>query len=135
MNCGGENPDEAICGGVQGSRGPRGCQQVPLENLSERNIMRTDRPTRTTPSSSTLPPCPPLKPAAERITKEFCKYRDAGIYSHPYLCEYFVYCGVQSSRADVRKCPPGLNFNALIGVCDWKSNLECNLPREAVGKF
>lgn len=95
-----------------------------------------------------LPPAidcsPPRSPSCQKtswfginaqIHLDFCKFRDAGIYPYPLSCNRFVYCSPLHLKADVRYCPEGLHFSDVLSVCDYRENVECNLPENSSSKY
>lgn len=69
-----------------------------------------------------------------KIHQEFCLFREPGIYPYPLSCERFVKCGV-GKDTNVYICPNGTNFNQIISNCDYKQNLECNIPPNVKSKW
>ena len=52
-------------------------------------------------------------------------------YPYQYDCSKFIKCGLIEETNQVievvEQCPAGLLFNAAIKVCDWSSNVYCNV--------
>jgi len=54
----------------------------------------------------------------------FCNSKKNGDYVDPTRCDGFVVCR-SGHKPTFVKCPPGLWYNATLGVCAWPDSLQC----------
>lgn len=53
----------------------------------------------------------------------FCNDRKTGNYPDPRRCDGYITC--VHDRAIFVKCPAGLGYSPVLGVCDWQLKTDC----------